>query len=442
MKAVHADLVAAVQVGTRKASPARATEFALEGVERTVLLELGALGLARRAGATPHAATPLPEAPPETRRVAHAAAGLLAEAFAASSERFLVEWATKAAERGLVALPSALVDLLAFGKKHPGVVVPILGARGRWLAGTMGIDLVPEVPEDVRATLRESYDELGPKERGAKIAALEKGLSPEDEPILVRASADRRKETRETAVDLLLRLPDSALTRELCALAEGVLVVERSFFRKSLRVEPPEPESLPAWLGRSASATATKLGPRAHALFDLVSHVPPAFWAMRTGMSPAEIVERGRATEYGDALYRGWQAAARRFWDGTWFDATFVASLPSGEGLNDVVPRHVSEGVFEAAAIDWLRRDPKIVLGMLANRPGPFSPALSRAVVEAARKAEAYPYPYRSLAHSLDLSALPLVQASWGAEGSNVESLRDHWSKILSLRAKLLRSLE
>lgn len=63
--------------------------------------------------------------------------------------------------------------------------------------------------------LESSWPSEAPDDRIAFVAELEHGLAPTDEPFLEKALEDRRKEVRQRALDLLLRLSESALIKRM-----------------------------------------------------------------------------------------------------------------------------------------------------------------------------------------------------------------------------------
>lgn len=425
-----AELAAAAGVGTRRVAPARATDLALEGTERTALLELGALGLMRRAGATGVAATPLPPAPEETRRVADVADALeeaLDESMAAAQE-----WAREAARRGFVAPPAAVSRLVPLAARHPEFRA-VLGERGRWLAGVMGVAVEAEASPLADPA---EWETLDPKARSRLVAE-----GPEDADLFARALGDRRKEIREAAAERLVRMPDSPQARELRQRALGAVRIERGFLRTRLAVDLPEADSLPGWLPRSASRHG--VGGRALALMDLLAHVPPSAW----GAPPADLLGWAEATEDAPALREGWRDAALRFGDPKWIDTLVLLPPKRFPGGTEALFPLASEAAFERAALAWLRpgeRGFSAVVSDLAARKGPLSPAVSRALLAAVlsavqgEKASYLGYELPSFGTVLDLSVLPSVEAM---EDERLAAVRDAWRKLLDLRRRLLESL-
>ena len=425
------ELAAAAQVGARRATPPRGTDFSLDGEERILLLELGTLGLMRRAGALPLAGEALAAAPEERQRIAERASDPLAEALDGSLFAAL-EWARAAEPRGMVAPISTVAALVPLAARHPELRA-VLGARGRWLAGVMGVELEskPDLPDPA---------EWGTLDAKARLRLVEEG--PEDAETFARALGERRKDLREAAVERLVRMPGSPQAQALARLALEAVAVRKTFLRSPvLGIEPPDPESLPDWLPRS---TANRnMGPKSLALFDLVSHVPPSLW----GEPPDRLLDLAKGVDDFATVGLAWQAAAERFGDQAWFDA----SLPRMK-LDRLPPRssvivRASDAVFERTALHWIGSGERALADVAqaaAMRERPLSPALSRAFVEATirlgQKALDPENLYRlpPLGRVLDPSVLPTVEAGLG-EGQ--AGLAEGWRKILDLRRRLLESL-
>jgi len=173
----------------------------------------------------------------------------------------LPEWLQAIAARGWRVPEEHLVDLLEYGRGHTEVrddILPVLGRRGRWLAGQnpdwkyalqislFEIENTPETeprvleaneaewqtgtreervallqrlrrthPAQARALVETTWKQDAPDERAAFLATFETGLSMEDEPFLEEALDDRRKEVRWAAQEMLLHLPESRLCQRM-----------------------------------------------------------------------------------------------------------------------------------------------------------------------------------------------------------------------------------
>src|SRR5690606_26800642 len=116
------------------------------------------------------------------------------------------------------------------------------------------------------------------------VAALETGLGPEDEPLLERALADRRKPVRESAAARLAKLPDSGYVARM--LERGLAAIRRAPGRKP-RLEIELPAEDDPQLKREAVPVPPRraLGERARLLEAIVTAVPPGAWIDPLDMS-------------------------------------------------------------------------------------------------------------------------------------------------------------
>ncbi len=228
-----------------------------------------------RAGVRVATMDELPQAaPPETApRVGRAASirlELLLEGGpmpweSATRELILAEWLGLAAERGLRVTPHLLPSLLDQGRLRRELrplIATVGGTRAHWLAelnpdwrylthtaGPSTVDAQPEStgwetgsraqrlgylrrlrradPAAARELLLRDWATLTPDERADLVATLDDGLSLADEALLERALDDRRKEVREAAANLLVRLPASAFQARMVDRARAGVSIAR-----------------------------------------------------------------------------------------------------------------------------------------------------------------------------------------------------------------------
>src|SRR5262245_60381604 len=199
---------------------------------------LGAAALAalyERAGGSPlKDAPPLPEAcePNDAPRCSERVAGHLAMMMRGEYRELLAEWVAQTAAAGRRAPEELLPPLLELGRTHEELseaILPVLGARGRWLSaqnpdwdyaaprldeslwetGNSGqrravlAELRKRDAARARGLLAATWAQESPKDRADFLAALENGLGIEDEAFLESALDDRRKEVRSAAGRLL-----------------------------------------------------------------------------------------------------------------------------------------------------------------------------------------------------------------------------------------------
>lgn len=327
------ELVAAALLGTdrRPLPPLELPGVALpEEPEARLFRAAGVLALYRQAGRVP----PRDDGPADAPA---AEDGRPVAALPALPRELLPEWLDLVVRTGRRAPEEALPALLdlarADPRQHPRVMAAG-GARAAWLAR-----LRPEWdPADdaetfatrsteqraaalrrlrwrnapaARELLERGWSEEPAAARIALVKALEVRLEPADEPFLERARGDRRKEVREEALGLLLRLPDSGPSRALWEGARGLLRLEG----KRLHVQPPTgPPPLAGARG--------KMGERAWWLRETVARIPPWRWG------PAEpLVAAAAASDHARALLEGWAVAAARFPRRDWAEALLAQPL-------------------------------------------------------------------------------------------------------------------
>ncbi|WP_371617498.1 DUF5691 domain-containing protein [Streptomyces sp. NBC_00454] len=414
----------------------------------------------RRAGLRPAEAGPRLEPapldprplPPEAarRRLAHLLAGRTA-AGSGSGRRgaapdlmeLLPQWLAAAGRHGYRA-PAALVPALLDAARARTDLRPqalaLAGTRGLWLArlnpdwrfalrgGSGGAGELP-APTDaagverlwqeglfaervallgaVRAheaaaalrLLSTTWSTERAEDRLMFLDSLRVGLSPGDEPFLEAALADRSRNVRATAAELLSALPESALAGRMaeralvCVGPEGVTPpaeCDAGMLRDGVVKRPPA--------GR---------GERAWWLAQLVEAAPLSCWQERFGgLGPAEIVALPTAEGWAEELHAAWCRAAVRQRDPAWSEALLgSASAPPATGpatasLAERAKLLSILGEEERAA--WVAEFIRAhglseAFQLLGVCVVPWAGELGRAVVEAldsAREAGGYPWSF------------------------------------------------
>lgn len=282
-------------------------------------------------------------------------------------------------------LPYALlVDALNEGRRSVELrtwLTPVLGERGRWLAGlnpqwsyasgvqeTANAELIwqegsieqrvallhSERDTDAgqaRARLEASLKELNAKERAPMVLALGVGLSMADEPLLEKLLTDRSKEVRENAARLLSRLPQSAHSLRLLGWLQSMLSRNA---KGEWQIEPPE-EGSKDWErdGIALQPPAYIKGVKAWWLQQMVELAPIDFWLQTLEMTPEQLWDWSRRSDWKTALRQGWLAALRDQPDVRWIallqtmerDARAEALLPA---LLDRLSQQEREALWQA----------------------------------------------------------------------------------------------
>ena len=407
--------------------------------EDTLLARAALLAAYRRAARVP-ARDERPALPPAEEETAPlcppAAARHLATMLGGTFAQALPEWLEAAARAGFVVPPELLPGLLQAASGDPGLrphLASLLGARGRWLAAqrpewafaaaggegesdeaaeaegweTLGLQaraaLLARVrgrgPARGRALLESTWAKEAPRERAELLAALETGLSMDDEPFLESALDDRRKDVRAAAAQLLARLAGSRLVGRMTERARRWLVVApgkaglvaRVTGKAAPTIEVRLPDACDAAMERDGITAKPPygMGERGWWLLQAVAAVPPGTWSAAAGAEPGELLAAAGRGEWRDVLVPAWSAAAVRHADAAWAEALVASpareawTLPGLDGsagaLLDLLPADHAETVAFAAVA---KRGPAEASALLGSIRRPWSAELTRAVLD------------------------------------------------------------
>ncbi|BCL22511.1 DUF5691 domain-containing protein [Streptomyces tuirus] len=256
--------------------------------------------------------------------------------------------------------------------------------------------------------------------------SLRAGLSPDDEPFLEQALADRSRNVRATAAELLSALPGSALAARMAVRAGACVAIDHTRTAQpggngvengepagtttnapTIAVEAPH-ECDPGMErdGVVAKAPAGR-GERSWWLGQLVEAAPLATWPRRLGgRTPQEIVALPVADDWQGELHAAWCRAAVRQRDAEWSRALLgepSAADAGGPGAVSLAERAKLLGTLDAAErAEWVAgfiaahglSEAFQLLGVCAV---PWAAPLGRAVVDAlniARDAGSYPWSF------------------------------------------------
>jgi hypothetical protein len=299
--------------------------------------------------------------PPETSpQMTERAGGMLKRMINGEFDAVLPEFLQLAAARGRIAPPETLPALLGLGKKELRLLVlPVLGERGRWLAGynpAWGYALAPvteadwetgslaqriSLLENLRATAPHKARELvqatweadPPEARAVFLATFAIGLNIQDEALLDACLDDKRKEVREVALSLLARLPESRLVTRIAARLEPFMRLKSKFLGGDA-LEVSLPEKLDADMKRDGVGTAMLrkgLGAKANTLAQMLALVPPSVWSRKWNRTPEKLIQIALGSEWQEALLLGWMLATERSADPQWAAALAEAALKQTE---------------------------------------------------------------------------------------------------------------
>ncbi|MFB7929032.1 DUF5691 domain-containing protein [Streptomyces sp. NPDC056039] len=279
-------------------------------------------------------------------------------------------------------------------------------------------------PASARELLATTWATERAEDRLMFLDSLRAGLGPDDEPFLEQALADRSRNVRATAAELLSALPGSALAARMAVRAEACVAVDHTQTAQAtptpttptaptaqttpvIAVEAPH-ECDPAMErdGVVAKAPAGR-GERSWWFGQLIEAAPLGTWSRRLGgRTPREIVALPVADDWQGELHAAWCRAAVRQRDAEWSRALLgdpSAPEAGGPGAVSLAERAKLLGTLGAAErAEWVAgfiathglSEAFQLLGVCAV---PWSGPLGRAVVDAlniARDAGSYPWSF------------------------------------------------
>jgi hypothetical protein len=410
-----------------------------------------------RAAARPEPAAPDPRAalpPAAARRLATlladrpGAGGGGRRGTAPDLMELLPQWLALANTRGFAAPPETLPALLDAARGRTDLrpaVLDFAGPRALWLArlnpewrfalrSSSGAAALPEEADDIqrlwqeglfaervallaavrakdpaagRALLVATWATERAEDRLMFLDSLRSGLCAEDEAFLEQALADRSRNVRATAAELLSALPGSALAARMADRAASCVAVDRTRGTPVITVEAPHECDAAMERDGVVPKPPGGRGERSWWLGQLVEATPLATWRERLGgRSPEEMVALPVTDGWQGELHAAWCRAAVRQRDPAWSRALLgppsapeaggpgavslaeraklLATLGAGERAEWVAGFIGTHGLSEAFQL----------LGVCAV---PWAGGLGRAVVDAldiARDAGSFPWSF------------------------------------------------
>ncbi len=407
----------------------------------------------------------------------------------------LPEWlAALAAARRRVP-DASLPTLLELWRAKPDwhrLILPALGARGRWLAAqnpawefaapvtneevmwlTGGREertsvlqrLRRERPDRARELLASTWREEMPDDRFSFLGHFGAGLSLADEPFLETALDDSRKNVRGAAARLLARIPESRLVRRMVERVEPLLSFVPSREAGLLSLSRRQPARIDVTLpkvcdeamlrdGVEQKSATQKIGERAFWLRQLLNAIPPSYWNVRWEASPTVLVEAASQSEWGEVLLESWTNATRTHRDAAWAEAIFAIDAKR-QRLFKLLPAEQRETVV----LDLLRTGSGLippdyaVLTLLHDCRHPWSPELVQAVLDLARGLKPGSDPHkawllrtllRQAALRIPVDLIADTETGWATDTSDVEGWKpqiDTFIDLLRFRAEMYKEI-
>ncbi|MEU1485184.1 DUF5691 domain-containing protein [Streptomyces sp. NPDC005752] len=191
-----------------------------------------------------------------------------------------------------------------------------------------------EDPGAARSLLAGTWSSERAEDRLMFLDSLRSGLSGDDEAFLEEALADRSRNVRSTAAELLSALPDSALARRMAARATSCVNPDRTGDALSVGVEAPHECDAAMQRDGVVPAPPSGRGERSWWLGQLVESTPLGVWRERFGGRTAQaLVALPVADGWSGELHAAWCRAAVRQRDPDWARALLGApSTPPANG--------------------------------------------------------------------------------------------------------------
>ena len=407
------------------------TSISNDDQDMALLSTAALIGVAYLAGRIPDKLNEFGEASPlETQQyISDEASVFLKRILDGEYQDVLPEFLSIVSALGYIVPPETLPALLGLGRnKLRRSVLPVIGERGRWLArynpswtyalgredesdvwenGTRSerIDLLERLrgydPEQALELIKSTWEVDPYEERAAFVTTLSIGLSLKDEPFLETCLDNSRKEVRDAALDLLIRLPESRHSARMTARLLPLLEYKSSIL-KGATIHVTLPEQVDAGAKRdgvTGLSISKRMGKQANQLAQMISLTPPSFWTQKWKQTPEKILQAALKSEWKEALISGWYLGAVRSQDRGWAAAiaemmvkqSVVPAITVEMDFKDLallIPVETFEELAKNSVINTIKdlNDNHPILGLLEAYDIPWSEALSRTILSSIQR--------------------------------------------------------
>ncbi|MFF3521851.1 DUF5691 domain-containing protein [Streptomyces albidoflavus] len=264
-------------------------------------------------------------------------------------------------------------------------------------------------PARARELLATTWRTERAEDRLLFLDSLRAGLGEADEPFLDEALADRSRNVRSTAAELLSALPGSALAARMAERAASCVSLALTGETRITVEAPHECDAGMERDGVTAKPPANR-GERSWWLGQLVEAAPLATWPGRLGgRTPEEVVALPVDEGWQSELHGAWCRAAVRQRDAAWSRALLGAPgspVADGPGAVSLAERAQLLGALpEEERAAWVAgfiaaHGLSDSFQLLATCTAPWAGPLGAAVVDAlttARRAGGYPWSYSGI---------------------------------------------
>jgi hypothetical protein len=306
-----------------------------------------------------------------------------------------------------------------------------------------------ENPAHALEALNKAWPDEPSETRVKLLEGLSVGLSMGDEVFLEGLLDDKRKTVREKAAQVLGGLAESRLAGRMQArltkfvrLEEGKLVVEPA--------GEVDKEMARDGLTETPSPALPKMGVKAWVLYQISCCVPLTWWSQATGLTPEQMMEMSRSSDWRTSMALGWEESWVRWPDEAWTGELMARAIRHSQ--NDLVRKML--GVLtperhEQVMMEWIARAmateerpevlEKLTMGVVPGTRHEWSRELTGAFIGA--MGEAFQKRDSSPTHAMQMVARELVDSfhaqvaleTAASVGRGMkEEKRDAWAKVFS----------
>ncbi|PTQ91300.1 DUF5691 domain-containing protein [Agitococcus lubricus] len=361
-----------------------------------LLNQLALMSVYVRAGHSPVPCSVQDLAPEDSLAIANTAQQKhLSYVLSPEGQDYLSTWLTYAQGARVRCPHRYLAQLLELGTKHKKWrigIAQVVGARGAWLAqqqaewawlrggqiclsdpqlltewhtaSTASRELLFErlrqaQPAQALAFLAQIYAEESANTRKSLLEKLAIHLSSADHDFLEGCLDDRSKVVKEVVVDLLARLPNSALQQRLQTCLSTHLLLKKGMMHKALVIEAIE--SVSASLERDglnpkAADIKNGLGEKAQWLRDVLAGVSLTWLSIHYEMDGEQFLAASMKTDWAEAIVTGLATAAIRQQQEDWLKALLAVQskkfqLNKFQLFNALTPPHKEHYLLKQLAL-------------------------------------------------------------------------------------------
>jgi hypothetical protein len=319
-------------------------------------------------------------------------------------------------------------------------------------------------PAGAREMLVSTWPQENGEDRVDFLKYLLYGLSINDEPFLEQALDDKRKGVREAAADLLSRIPGSGYGKRMAERAFSVISftpasrfvikIGKGKFEVSISDNPDK-----SWLRDIPENKASGgMGVKAVLLMQIIAGMQLSEWN-RWQVTAADLIEAAMASDWAEAMLRGWFAAAYRQQNLEWIQL-FLLRIDQIQkkygGLNyALLIQSIDEKDRETILTEALNPQNGVklfpILELLPYHTSLWSKSFSETVLKATKSCAPEVNEYQ-LRHLMDLAAthfalymephmLPSLDSGWPEQSptwtKSVIANLDQWKSVLQFRKEI-----